>query len=163
MHSTTRHLINNLGNTPFGMGTFPTEITGESATVNGVTAAQAITAAEYNSWAAFNNKPLATSTATGVTGTPEGNTLLASIRSTVNAVRLPPSAGRTSGALPDAFFHIQLPQGFATSNSLSYDITTLQASSFTGYVRHMMANFGTLTNAASSNARYIQFGIRLIF
>src|SRR5205085_7728758 len=46
----------NTGNTPFGMGTFPTEITSEAA--NGV--AQTITAAEYNTWAAFNNQPLST-------------------------------------------------------------------------------------------------------
>ena len=37
---------NNLGNTPFGLGTFPTEITTEQ--VGGIT--QPITLAEYNTW-----------------------------------------------------------------------------------------------------------------
>ena len=31
-----------------------------------------------------------------------------------------------SGALPLDFFHIQLPEGFATTNANSFDITTLQ-------------------------------------
>jgi len=48
--------FNNTGNTPFGLGTFPTEITNEA--VNGVN--QPITAAEYNTWATFNNQPLST-------------------------------------------------------------------------------------------------------
>ena len=80
--------FNSRGNTPFGFGTFPTEITTENATINGVTFAQPITAAEYNTWAGFNNQPLAT--AAGVTGTPQGNAQLLAIRQMVNAVRLPP-------------------------------------------------------------------------
>ncbi|HYJ90189.1 MAG TPA: hypothetical protein VEV84_02690, partial [Pyrinomonadaceae bacterium] len=160
---------NNTGNTPFGMGTFPTEITTETATINGVSFAQPITAAEYNAWAAFNNQPLAT--ASGVTGTPEGNAQLLAIRNTVNAVRLPPRPGTTSGALPDNFFHILLPSGFATSNAFSYDIRTLNGFKLYRLRQTYDGNFGTLTSAALSigspsptgSPRYIQFGIRLIF
>jgi outer membrane receptor protein involved in Fe transport len=156
---------NNLGNTPFGMGTFPTEITTE--TVGGV--AQPITAAEYNTWAAFNGKPLAP--ASGVTGTPEGAALLAAVRANVNAVRLAPRPGSTSGALPDSFFHTILPQGFATSNALSYDITTLNGYKLYRLRQTYDGNFGTLTNpqltignpAPANSQRYLQFGIRLIF
>jgi hypothetical protein len=162
---------NSRGNTPFGFGGAPTEITSENATINGVSFAQPITAAEYNAWAAFNGRPLAT--ATGVTGTPEGNALLLQIRQTVNAVRLPPRPGQTSGALPDDFFHVLIPQGFATTNPLSYDITSLNGFKLWRLRNAYEANFGSLTSGAVGNSfgspnpgtssRYIQFGIRLIF
>jgi hypothetical protein len=159
--------FNSRGNTPFGFGTFPTELTSES--VGGVP--QPITAAEYNAWAAFNGRPLAT--ATGVTGTPEGNALLASVRSNVNNIRLPPRPGSTSGALPDDFFHVMIPQGFATTNPLAFDITNLQGFKLWRLRQTYEANFGTLTSGQVGNSfgspnpgtspRYLQFGIRLIF
>ncbi|MEK7723515.1 MAG: carboxypeptidase regulatory-like domain-containing protein, partial [Acidobacteriota bacterium] len=77
--------LNNLGNTPFGLGTFPVEITGEN--VGGTL--QPITTAEYNNWATFNAQPLST--------TAEGATQLAAIRAMVNAVREPARAGVTTG------------------------------------------------------------------
>jgi hypothetical protein len=163
----------NLGNQAFGMGTFPAEIGTELASINGsANFRQAITAAEYNTWATFNNRPLATTTPG--TGTPEGNAQLLAIRTMINSVRLaspttPAIPG--SGALPNDFFHILLPQGFATTNSLRYDITTL-----TGYKLYRLhqtydGNFGALTNpqltignpAPANSQRYLQFGIRLIF
>jgi len=155
---------NNTGNTPFGMGTFPTEITAES--VGGV--AQPITLAEYNTWAGFNGQPTATAGGSG-----PGNVIYDQIRNMVNAVRLPARPGQPvgGGALPDDFFHILLPSGFATTNSLAYDIRTLNG--FKLYRLHQTydGNFGTLTSAALSigspsptgSPRYIQFGIRLIF
>lgn len=165
---------NNLGNTPFGMGTFPTEITAETfATLTGQPAfRQPITAAEYNTWATFNNQPLAT--ATGVTGTPEGNAQLLSIRNMVNATRGAATATPTipgSGALPNDFFHIQLPQGFATANQNSFDIRTLNGFKLYRIRGSYDGNFGTLTNpqlqignpSPNNSQRYIQFGIRLIF
>jgi hypothetical protein len=155
---------NNTGNTPFGMGTFPTEITAES--VGGV--AQPITLAEYNTWAAFNGQPAATSGGSG-----PGNIIYDQVRNMVNAVRLPARPGQPvgGGALPDDFFHVLLPSGFATTNSLAYDIRTLNG--FKLYRLHQTydGNFGSLTSAALSigspsptgSPRYIQFGIRLIF
>jgi hypothetical protein len=65
--------------------------------------------------------------------------------------------------MPDAFFHVQLPQGFGSANSLSYDITTLPGFKLYRLRQNYDGNFGTLTTASASNGRYIQFGIRLIF
>jgi hypothetical protein len=139
----------NTGNTPPGLGTFPTELTTE--TVAGVT--QPITAAEYNTWATFNNQPLSTTTA--------GAAQLAAIRTTVNAVRLPPRAGQTSGALPLDFFHVQLPQGFATKDFRSFDIRSLDQFKLYRIRQNYDTNFGTLFSV--NNPRYIQFGIRIFF
>ena len=138
---------NNTGNTPFGLGTFPTELTTE--TVGGVT--QPITAAEYNTWATFNGQPLAS--------TPAGAAQLAAIRATVNATRL----GGT-GALPLDFFHVPLPQGFATRDPLTFDIRTLEGFKLYRLRQTYDPNFGTLTgNHPSTSPRYIQFGIRIFF
>lgn len=143
---------NNTGNTPFGLGTFPTELTTE--VVGGVT--QPITAAEYNTWATFNGRPLAT--------TPEGAALLNTIRGNVNGVRLPARSGQTSGALPLDFFHVALPQGFASRDALSFDITSLSGYKLYRLRQTYDANFGTLTGShPSTNPRYVQFGIRIFF
>jgi hypothetical protein len=142
----------NTGNTPSGLGTFPTELTSE--TVNGVT--QPITAAEYNAWATFNNQPLST--------TPAGAALLATVRGNVNAVRLPPRSGSVSGALPLDFFHVLLPQGFATRDPLSFDIRTLDGFRLYRIRQTYDTNFGTLTGVfPAQNPRYIQFGLKIVF
>jgi Carboxypeptidase regulatory-like domain len=143
--------LNNLGNTPFGLGTFPTEITGE--VFGGL--AQPITAVEYDAWAAFNGQPRSTTT--------EGAAQLATIRSQVNGVRLPARPGvTTGGALPNDFFHIQLPQGFATTNPLAFDIRNLNGFKLYRLRQTYDTNFGTLF-APAGNARYVQFGIKLFF
>ncbi len=158
---------NNLGNTPFGMGTFPIEITAETASINGSAAfRQTITAAEYNTWATFNNRPLSS--------TPEGAAALLAIRQMVNSVRTTsPSTPAIpgSGSLPNDFYHILLPAGFATTNSLRYDITTLNGYKLYRLHQTYDGNFGTLTNpqltignpSPANSQRYLQFGIRLIF
>jgi hypothetical protein len=138
--------FNNRGNTPFGLGTFPTELTTE--TVGGVR--QPITAAEYNTWAAFNNQPLSTTTA--------GAALLAQIRANVNATR--PNSG--TGGLPPEFFHVMLPEGFASTNPLSFDIRNLEQYKLYRLRQTYDQNFGTLT-ATDTSPRYIQFGIRIFF
>ena len=143
---------NNTGNTPFGLGTFPTEITAEA--VGGVN--QAITAAEYNAWATFNNQPLST--------TPAGAALLAQIRGNVNATRQTGPQGAQTGGLPLNFFHVPLPQGFATRDPLSFDIRTLDGFKLYRIRQTYDANFGTLTgNTPNTLPRYIQFGIRVYF
>jgi hypothetical protein len=88
---------------------------------------------------------------------------------------LPARPGQTAGngALPNDFFSIRLPQGFATTNSLSYDITTLEGFKLWRLRNNYDGNFGTLTSGAvgtsfgspnpGTSSRYIQFGIRLIF
>ncbi len=142
--------LNNLGNTPFGLGTFPTEITSEN--FGGLL--QPITAAEYNAWATFNGQPLSTTT--------EGAAQLAAIRATINAVRLPARPGiTTGGALPNNFFHINLPQGFATTPALANDIRTLEGFKLYRIRNNYDTNFGTLF--AVNNPRYVQFGIKFYF
>ncbi len=140
-HPNFRYL--NTGNTPPGFGTFPTEITTEQ--VNGVP--QPITAAEYNIWATANGQPLSTTGA--------GAAQLAAIRGNVNATRLP------SGALPLDFFHIRVPEGFATTAATSFDIRTLEGFRLYRLRQTYDANFGTLREVQIP--RYVQFGIRVFF
>jgi hypothetical protein len=138
---------NNRGNTPFGLGTFPTELTTELVG----TVPQPITAAQYNTWATINNQPLST--------TPAGAAQLAAIRATVNATR----TGGT-GPLPNDFFHVALPQGFASRLADSFDIRTLEGFKLYRIRQTYDTNFGTLTGTDSSqNPRYVQFGIRIFF
>ena len=149
---------NNTGNTPFGMGTFPTEITGEA--VSGVN--QPITTAEYNTWATFNGQPVAT-LPSGATN-PAGQAILAQVRSNVNATRLAGPGGAQTGGLPLDFFHVPLPTGFATRDPLSFDIQNLQGFKLYRIRQTYDANFGTLTGgSANTLPRYIQFGVRLFF
>lgn len=142
----------NTGNTPFGLGTFPTELTTE--TVNGVT--QPITAADYNTWATFNNQPLSTTTA--------GAAQLAAIRANVNATRQTGNNGPMTGGLPLDFFHVALPQGFATRDPLTFDIRTLDGYKLYRLRQTYDQRFGTLTGTNPNNTpRYIQFGLRIFF
>jgi Carboxypeptidase regulatory-like domain len=137
----------NTGNTPFGLGTFPTELTTEL--VAGVT--QPITAAQYNAWATINNQPLS--------ATPAGAAQLAAIRANVNATR----AGGT-GPLPNDFFHVRLPEGFATKLADTFDIRTLEGFKLWRIRQTYDTNFGTLTGShPTTNPRYVQFGIRIFF
>ncbi|HSE30006.1 MAG TPA: carboxypeptidase regulatory-like domain-containing protein [Pyrinomonadaceae bacterium] len=142
----------NTGNVPNGFGGFPTEITTEA--VGGVN--QPITAGEYNTWAAANGQPAAT--------TPAGATLLAQIRGTVNATRQPGALGPQTGGLPLDFFHVPVPEGFATRNALSFDIRTLEGFKLYRIRQAYDSNFGTLTgNTSNTLPRYIQFGLRIFF
>ncbi len=138
---------NNTGNTPFGFGTFPTELTTETEAFGAGTRASALTTAEYNTWAAFNGQPLSTTTA--------GAAQLAAIRANVNTTRL------ASNALPVDFFHTRIPQGFASRNANSFDLTTLEGFKLYRLRQTYDANFGTLFSV--NNPRYIQFGIRIFF
>ena len=175
--NTPNFYFNSRGNTPFGFGTFPVEFNGAECIANVSlpnttscnTAAQqrssVISAGDYDAWATFNGQPLSNTAA--------GQVILGQIRAMVNAVRLPPRPGQTAGngALPDNFYSIQVPEGFATRNSLSYDIRTLEGFRLWRLRNNYDGNFGTLTSGAiafgspnpGTSQRYIQFGIRLIF
>jgi hypothetical protein len=107
----------------------------------------AITAAEYDAWARFNNKPLST--------TLEGQALIAQVQRIVIGSRLP------GGALPVDFFHIRLPQGFATTNANSFDITSPDGYKLYRSRQAYGAGFGQL--GAVPNPRYIQFGLKIFF
>ena len=148
---------NNTGNTPFGLGTFPTEITSETA--GGVT--QPITVAEYNTWAnAWNlTHP---SDLVPVQPTTTG----AAIIPTLQAVRANVNATRPNGAggLPLDFFHVRLPEGFASTTANTFDIRSLDGFKLYRLRQTYDANFGTLTgNPPSTSPRYVQFGIRIFF
>jgi len=175
--NTPNFYFNSRGNTPFGFGTFPVEFNGNECIANvsipvpdatncpGGTRTSPISAAEYNTWAAFNGRPQS--------GTPEGAALLGQIRSLIDASRLAPRPGQPAGggALPDNFFSIPVQQGFATKNSLSYDITTLEGFRLWRLRNNYDGNFGSLTSGAvafgspnpGTSQRYLHFGIRLIF
>lgn len=173
--------FNSRGNTPFGFGTYPVEFTGTECIANtaiatpnatncpgtNVTRSSSISAGEYDSWAAFNNQPLSSTAA--------GAAILGNIRNMVNTSRLAPRPGQPigGGALPNNFFSIPLPEGFATRNSLAYNITTPEGFRLWRLRNNYDGNFGTLTSGAvgtsfgspnpGTSARYLQFGIRLIF
>ncbi len=153
---------NNTGNTPFGLGTFPTELTSETA--NGVV--QPITIAEYNSWANFWNAAHPSDTVT-LQSTASGaaiNPTLLAIRTSVNNTRLVGTGGANTGPLPLDFFHVPLPQGFATRDPLSFDLRSLDQYKLYRIRQTYDTNFGTLTgNFSGQNPRYIQFGLRIFF
>lgn len=116
---------------------------------SGAPSTAALTASAYNTWAAYNNQPLAVKTGDA------GNALLTGINSMVNAQKLP------SGALPTNFFTTPVPTGFALMNPNSFDITTLN-----GYKLYQLKNsydpaFGVLS--AKGQSRYVQFGIKIYF
>ncbi|HTH38860.1 MAG TPA: hypothetical protein VL572_12875, partial [Pyrinomonadaceae bacterium] len=169
--------FNSRGNTPFGFGTFPNEFPGTECIANvsiptpttgncpGGTRQSVITAGEYDTWANANNQPLSNTAA--------GAAILGQIRTNVNTVRLPPRPGQPvgGGALPDNFFSLAVPQGFATTNSLTRDIRTLEGFQLWRLRSTYDGNFGSLTSGAiafgspnpGTSQRYIQFGVRLIF
>lgn len=150
--------FSNTGNTPPGLyNPYPTELTTEA--VGGVL--QPITVAEYNTWAAFNGKPLATigGAGSGNPNAPNGNDIIAQIRANVNAKRA--NNNGVLGALPDNFFSVPVPQGFATKDFRSYDITNVDQYKLYRLRQTYITDFGTLF--AVNNPRYIQFGIRLFF
>lgn len=92
--------------------------------------------------------------------------MLAQVRANVNATRQAGTAGAQSGGLPLDFFHVPLPQGFATRDPNSFDITNLTGFKLYRIRQTYDTNFGTLTAASPSNSlipRYIQFGVRLFF
>jgi hypothetical protein len=106
-----------------------------------------ITAAQYDTWAKFNNKPLSTA--------PDGAALLSQVQGLITGSR------SAKGALPLDFYSLPVPAGFFTKNANSYDITTLS-----GYKLYVLRNaynqsFGDLN--VKSIPRYIQFGLKIYF
>ena len=93
-----------------------------------------ITAAEYDAWARVHSRPLST--------TGDGAAVMQQIQQLVIGNRLP------SGALPADFFHVQLPQGFATLDLNAYDVTTLD-----GYKSIACASPTTRASASCSQSR----------
>ena len=66
--------------------------------------------------------------------------------------------------MPLDFFHVPLPQGFATRDPLTFDIRTLEGFKLYRIRQTYDTNFGTLAgNTPNTLPRYIQFGIRVFF
>lgn len=87
-------LLNALNHPIFGA---PSGYGGSNSIFSGAPSVSALSAAQYNSWAAYNGKPLAQ------TAGDAGNQLLSQINGMVNGQKLP------SGALPTSFFTVPLP------------------------------------------------------
>jgi carboxypeptidase family protein len=106
-----------------------------------------ITATDYNTWAKFNGKPAST--------TAEGAALFAQAQQIITASR------SATGALPNDFYHVPIPAGFATKDANSFDITTAQ-----GYklyrLRQVYQNGGQLYVQGNSS-RYIAFAVKFFF
>lgn len=108
-----------------------------------------LSAAEYDAWVAFSpsTRP--------ARSTPAGAQLFSTVQSFITSNRLP------SGALPPDYYHIRLPQGFATRDPNSFDISTLEGFKLFRLRKAYSPNFGTLRELG--NPRYIQFGIKIYF
>jgi hypothetical protein len=113
---------------------------GASQTFGGVPTETDITQAELNAWLAANPGRTAT---------------LAQVNGLLAGARL------TSGALPLDFFSVRVPEGFATTNPNSFDITSLEGIKLYRLRQAYNTGFGTLYSPP--NGRYIQFGIRVFF
>jgi hypothetical protein len=123
----------NTGNTPPAFGGLPNEAL--------------LTQTDINAWNAAN---------------PGRNATLAQVNALLNNSRLPPFTGQATGPLPLDFFRILMPEGFATRNANSFDITNLDGLKLYRLRQAYDTNFGAL-NAAFSQPRYIQFGLRIFF
>lgn len=102
--------------------------------------------AEYNTWAAVNNKPLQS--------TPEGVMLLGQINATINSFR------NASGVLPTNFFTVPLPANFWAATATSFDITTPQGYKYCR-LRQQLGTAGQVHQFGQ--ARYIQLGLKIFF
>ena len=123
----------NTGNTPPAFGGLPNEAL--------------LAQADINAWLAANPGRTAT---------------LAQVNALINNSRIPPFTGQATGALPLNFFHVPIPEGFATTNPNAFDITTLEGLKLFRLRQAYDPNFGAL-NSAFSQPRYIQFGVKVFF
>jgi hypothetical protein len=131
-HPVFRTFPNNAGGTDFNTAAPSTAV---------------LSAADYNTWAAANGQPLATTTA--------GTTLLNQINAMVATQR------NSLGVLPVDFFSTKLPDNFFGKAATSYDITTLQGYKSFRLRQTYQTSFGDLYQPGLS--RFIQFGIKLYF
>jgi hypothetical protein len=121
-----------------------------------------ISNAEYDAWAAFNNRPART--------TPAGTAVLDQINTMIRSYNSNPVVGGAV-VLPRDFFSVPVPQGFHSANLNSFDITTPQGLK---YFRLKQAytpdRWGYLAVTRGLNAlispytpRFIQFALKLAF
>lgn len=113
----------------------------------GAPSTAALSAADYNTWAAANGQPLSATAA--------GTTALNNINAMVNAQK------NSLGVLPTNFFSIPLPQNFFGQQAPSYDITTLNGFKLFRLRQAYNSGFGDLYQRGGS--RYLQVGLKLFF
>jgi hypothetical protein len=106
-----------------------------------------VTAAEYDAWARFNSKPLST--------TAEGAALFQQARNMILNNR------NTAGVLPDSFFTVPVPTGFARSSALSYDITNPDQFKLYRLRQAFRETFGQLWSLP--NPRQVNLSLRIFF
>jgi hypothetical protein len=110
-----------------------------------------LSTAEFNAWAAFNQRPGA--------GTPAGDAARALADSIVVAGRIP----GTTALQPD-FFRVQLPQGFHSMNVNSFDITTPAGLKLYRMKQaYTPDRWGYLGTRSPYTARFIQLTVKLYF
>jgi hypothetical protein len=137
-------LLNALNHPVFAL---PTGYGGNNSVNTGAPSLTPITAAQYDAWAKYNNQPLSTD--------PAGAALLAQVQGFVTNNR------NAKGSLAADFFTIPVPQGFATKNLNSFDITTLNGYKLFALKNSYNQGFGDL--GVKSIPRYIQFGLKIYF
>lgn len=106
-----------------------------------------VTAAEYDAWARFNGKPLSSTTA--------GAALFNQARNVVLNSR------NSAGVLPDSFFSVPVPQGFARANALGFDITQVEQFKLYRLRQAFRDTFGQLWSLPSP--RQVQMSVRICF
>ncbi len=106
-----------------------------------------VTTAEYDTWARFNSKPLS--------NTPDGAVLFQQARDVILNSR------NASAVLPDRFFTVPVPEGFARSNALGYDITKASDYKLYRLRQSFRETFGQLWSLPGS--RQVQMSLRIYF
>jgi hypothetical protein len=113
----------------------------------GAPSTAALSSADYNTWAAANNQPLAATTA--------GTALLNQINNMVNSYK------NAAGVLPASFFAVKLADNFYGKQPANFDITTIDGFKQFRLRQAYVTSFGDVYSAGQS--RYIQFGLKLFF
>jgi hypothetical protein len=108
----------------------------------------AISVAEYNAWATFNNKPLQ--------NTPEDAAIFQQVQNLVLNNRI------GTGNLPANFFSIPVPTGFTQIPLNSFDIRTLEGYKLYRLSQTWNKSFGTLA-LVNEQPRKIQWAVKFIF
>jgi hypothetical protein len=108
-----------------------------------------ITAAEYDAWVA------ASPTTRAARNTPAGAANLLAIQNFIIQSRT------STGALPLDYYHVQLPQGFATMAANGIDILSLGGYKLYRLRQAYSTSFGQLRELGLP--RYVQFGIKIYF
>lgn len=114
----------------------------------GAPSTAALTAADYNTWAAANGQPQA------LTAGDAGNQQLTQINNAVNAVK-------TNGVLPLNFFSVKLPANFWGSQPTAFDVRNLDGFKLFRLRQALNTSFGDLYSFGQP--RYIQFGVKFFF